>query len=113
MAGRVRLFPVRRRVGLGDRPKSPGLLGLPIPVLTDGGHDLSGHAETSDAVVGDDLVGDGAEERASALGLQRILGLGSYVTAWTWLNKLRRAMVGPGRDRLRVVQVHFRRSCAD
>ena len=38
---------------------------------------------------------------ASALSLQRILGLGSYVTAWTWLHKLRRAMVRPGRDRLR------------
>lgn len=37
---------------------------------------------------------------ASALGLQRILGLGSYKTAWTWLHKLRRAMVRPGRDRL-------------
>lgn len=36
----------------------------------------------------------------SALGLQRILGLGSYKTAWTWLHKLRRAMVRPGRDRL-------------
>ena len=36
----------------------------------------------------------------SALGLQRILGLRSYVTAWTWLHKLRRAMVRPGRDRL-------------
>ena len=29
----------------------------------------------------------------SALGLQRVLGLGSYETAWTWLHKLRRAMV--------------------
>ena len=37
---------------------------------------------------------------ASALGLKRILGLGSYQTAWTWLHKLRRAMVRPGRDRL-------------
>ena len=37
----------------------------------------------------------------SALGLQRVLGLGSYETAWTWLHKLRRAMVRPGRDRLR------------
>ncbi len=37
---------------------------------------------------------------ASALGLQRVLGLGSYRTAWTWLHKLRRAMVRPGRDRL-------------
>ncbi len=36
----------------------------------------------------------------SALGLQRVLGLGSYQTAWSWLHKLRRAMVRPGRDRL-------------
>lgn len=36
----------------------------------------------------------------SGLGLQRALGLGSYQTAWTWLHKLRRAMVRPGRDRL-------------
>lgn len=37
---------------------------------------------------------------ASALGLQRVLGLGSYKTAWTWLHKMRRAMVRPDRDRL-------------
>lgn len=37
---------------------------------------------------------------ASALGLQRVLELKSYKTAWTWLHKLRRAMVRPGRDRL-------------
>ena len=36
----------------------------------------------------------------SALGLQRVLGLGSYRTAWTWLHKLRRAMIRPGRDDL-------------
>jgi transposase-like protein len=37
---------------------------------------------------------------ASALGLQRVLGLGSYQTAWTWLHKMRRAMIVSGRDRL-------------
>jgi transposase-like protein len=37
----------------------------------------------------------------SALGLQRVLGLSSYKTAWAMLHKLRRAMVRPGRDRLR------------
>jgi transposase-like protein len=37
---------------------------------------------------------------ASALGMQRTLGLGSYHTAWNWLHKLRRAMGRPGRDRL-------------
>ena len=37
----------------------------------------------------------------SALGVQRILGLGGYQTAWTWLHKLRRAMVrGRGRELL-------------
>jgi transposase-like protein len=36
----------------------------------------------------------------SALGVQRVLGLGSYQTAWAWLHKLRRAMVRRGRDRL-------------
>jgi transposase-like protein len=42
----------------------------------------------------------------SALGLQRALGLGNYKTAWALLHKLRRAMVRPGRDRLRgVVEV--------
>lgn len=37
---------------------------------------------------------------ASALGIQRVLDLGSYQTAWAWLHKLRRAMVRPGRDSL-------------
>ena len=36
----------------------------------------------------------------SALGLQRVLGFGSYETAWAWLHKLRRAMVRPERDQL-------------
>lgn len=36
----------------------------------------------------------------SALGLKRLLGLGSYQTAWSWLHKMRRAMVRLGRDRL-------------
>jgi len=42
----------------------------------------------------------------SALGLQGVLGLGSYRTAWTMLHKLRRAMVRPGRERLKgIVEV--------
>lgn len=36
----------------------------------------------------------------SALGLQRVLGFGSYQTAWAWMHKLRRAMVRPERDKL-------------
>ncbi len=37
---------------------------------------------------------------ANALGLMRVLDMGCYQTAWTWLHKIRRAMVRPGRDRL-------------
>src|SRR5271165_2388269 len=36
----------------------------------------------------------------SAVALQRVLGWGSYQTAWTCLHKLRRAMFRPGRERL-------------
>jgi hypothetical protein len=36
----------------------------------------------------------------SALSLMRQLGLTSYQTAWTWLHKLRRARVRPGREPL-------------
>jgi transposase-like protein/ribosomal protein L37AE/L43A len=42
----------------------------------------------------------GQKNGVSALAVQRLLGFGSYETAWTWLHKLRRAMVRPGRDRL-------------
>jgi hypothetical protein len=36
----------------------------------------------------------------SALGLKKVLGLGSYQTAWTMLHRLRRAMVRAHRERL-------------
>jgi len=36
----------------------------------------------------------------SALGLKRVLGFGSYQTAWSMLHRLRRAMVRPDRDLL-------------
>lgn len=42
----------------------------------------------------------GQKSGASALGLNRVLGVGCYGTAWTWLHKLRRAMVRPGREAL-------------
>ncbi len=37
---------------------------------------------------------------ASTLGLQRVLGLDSYKTAWALLHTLKRAMVRPGWERL-------------
>ena len=41
------------------------------------------------------------KQGVSALSLQRVLGLGSYQTAWTMLHRFRRAMVRPDRDRLK------------
>jgi transposase-like protein len=40
------------------------------------------------------------KQGVSALGLQRVLGLGSYQTAWAMLHRFRRAMVRPDRDLL-------------
>jgi transposase-like protein len=40
------------------------------------------------------------KQGVSALGLQRVLGLGSYQTAWAMLHRFREAMVRPGRERL-------------
>lgn len=43
---------------------------------------------------------------ASAKGLQQILGLKKYETAWTWLHKIRKAMVFPNRSKLKgIVEV--------
>lgn len=36
----------------------------------------------------------------SATGLQQVLGLRSYQTAWTWLHKIRTAMINPNRAKL-------------
>ncbi len=38
---------------------------------------------------------------ASAKNLQHTMGFRRYETAWTWLHKLRCAMIRPGRDRLK------------
>ena len=47
------------------------------------------------------------KQGVNALGLQRVLGLGSYQTAWAMLHRLRRAMIRPGRERLSgVVEVN-------
>jgi hypothetical protein len=34
------------------------------------------------------------------MGLQQVLGLKSYATAWTWLHKIRKAVVHPERLKL-------------
>ena len=43
------------------------------------------------------------KQGASAEGLKQILGLRSDQTAWTWLHKIRKAMVNPKRSKLSVV----------
>ena len=40
------------------------------------------------------------KQGVNALGLQRVLGFGSYQTAWAMLHRLRRAMIRPGREPL-------------
>lgn len=40
------------------------------------------------------------KDGVSALGLQRVLEIGSYRTAWTMLHRYRRAMIRPGRSKL-------------
>ena len=46
------------------------------------------------------------KQGVSALGLQRVLGLNSYQTAWAMLHRFRRAMVRTGRDLLKgIVEV--------
>ena len=56
------------------------------------------HMQALDAVVPGDVVRHNQAKRGSAFGLQCVLGLGRYQTAWTWIHKLRRAMVRPGRE---------------
>ena len=61
-------------------------------------------SQNSQAVAGlvrSDLVCDESETYGvSAKGLAPVLGVDRYMTVWTWLHKLRVAMVRPGRDRL-------------
>ena len=42
----------------------------------------------------------GQKNGVSTLGLQKLLGLGSYETAWAWIHKFRRVKVIPGRNLL-------------
>jgi len=48
----------------------------------------------------DSLSQGATQARTARRLLQRVLGFGSYETAWAWMHKLRRAMVRPDRDLL-------------
>jgi hypothetical protein len=81
------------------RARPLGLPDVPPPSIRDRGHDLRRRPQ-AEAVVPRGLDVTSQKYGASALGLKRTLGLGSYETAWAWLHKLRRAMVRPDRDQL-------------
>jgi hypothetical protein len=76
------------------------VLWLSASDISDGGDDLPGPRKPLVVWFRAMWYVTSQKNGASALGLQRVLGLASYETAWTWLHKLRRAMVRPDRDRL-------------
>ena len=51
----VRLSKLRHAVGLDDQPEPAGMCEMPVLGIANGGHHLSGHAKTADAVVPGDL----------------------------------------------------------
>ena len=76
--------------------------GLSLGDLGHGGHDLRRHTDAARERFAAIWYVVNQKQGVSALGLQRMLGFGSYQTAWAWLHKLRRAMVIPGRELLAV-----------
>jgi len=68
--------------------------------LGDGGDGVPGHTQAFDHVVSGDVVCDQPEKRGECVGDPAGAGVGELPTAWTWLHKLRRAVVRPGRDKL-------------
>lgn len=91
---------VWRGQGLGDRKRPDPVCPVSEADVPDGGDDLRRHTQAAADVVSSHLARHQPEVWRQRSGLQRALGLGSYQTAWSWLQKLRRAMVRPARDRL-------------
>ena len=99
LADRVSLSALWGEQGVGGAT-TVGVRGVWATDFGDSGDHFSGHPDSVAGLVSCYVVGDGTEKRRQRVGLQRVLGLKSYETAWTWLHKLRRAMVRPGRDLL-------------
>lgn len=102
---------MRWQQGVAGTRRAVGMLGMRRADFGDGGDHFPGHSNSLAGVDSSHFENPRSWFRAmwwlttqkngaSALGLQRVLGLKSYETAWTWLHKLRRAMVRPGRDLL-------------
>lgn len=101
LAGRIPLSSMPEHEGVAYGRRSLVLRWMRATGFGHGRHGLRSHPYASGGMVRGGLVRDEPETRASALGLQRVLGFGSYQTAWAMLHKLRTAMVRPGRDGLK------------
>jgi len=102
MGARVRVSLLRsgRRWLVADGRRAAPLRGVPLGDVRHRGHDFRRDAHAAGELVRGGLYVVNQKQGVSALGLQRVLGLGSYQTAWAWRHKLRRAMVLPGRELL-------------
>ena len=100
LAQRLLVSEVWERQSLAASCDSAAVCALRLSGFGDCGDRVSGHAQATDDVVPRHVVRNQPKNGGSALGLQRVLGLNTYETAWGWLHKLRRAMVRPGRDGL-------------
>ena len=101
LAGRVPLPVVRWDRGVGDGAWPVDVSALWSPDLGHGGHDLPPKSLPAAGLVRRDVVRVRPEERG--LRARCCSGCSASVrisTAWTWMHKLRRAMVRPDRDRL-------------
>ena len=101
MAERVLLSGVWSRGYAGTRHKGEtDLSSMPPPVQRDGRDHLRQDPHVTSDVVRRAWYVTSQKQGVSALGLQRVLGLNSYQTAWAMLHRFRRAMVRPDRDLL-------------
>src|SRR4051794_24481691 len=101
LAGRIPVPSMRPR----RRPRAQDqdrlrVRGLPQAALAPGRHHLRADQDGLGQVVPGDLPGEASKGGIAATELKRQLGLGSYQTAWTWLHKIRKAMVRPDRTPL-------------
>ena len=101
LAGTFSMHVLLRNRRLADGAGSVAMQPVSASNIGDGGDDLRWHLE-SHCAFGSIAMWYVTNQNhgVSALGLQRIHGLGSYQTDWASLHKLRRAMVRPGRDLL-------------
>jgi transposase-like protein len=100
VARRVSMSALRTPGGLEHEARSVPLCSLSFRNLRYSRYDIPGHQKASAPLFRAIWHLTSQKYGANALGLQRVLDLGSYRTAWMWLHKLRRAMVRPRRDRL-------------